>query len=183
MPRIIIEHLKLEKSSRPISIELDGVIICEVACGQVDDVFVFNGEHQMIAKIGGSRSDPVNISVQERELISIQCWSTGILRKSVHLRKIIQKKQSNRFAVPGDNINKNEPNTVQPSLIEASWASILGVRHDATMKEVRSAYIMMMKKNHPDKISQLSLSQRKAAEERAIEVTVAYNYAKKLINK
>lgn len=184
MPRLVVEHLKVQKSSRPIAIELDGKIIGDVAYGHVKDFFIFLGEHEIIAKIGSNKSQLLNIVIEDREAISLQCWSSGIINKNIELRKIYQKKQINRFSYQKDKLSNDYSPKEASSVIEASWASILGVTEEAGMKEIREAYISLMKENHPDKVAQLSEFQKKASEDKATEITIAYNFAKKnLMNK
>ena len=97
MPRLVVEHLKNEKTSRSISIEVDGSIIGEISAGSARDFFIFLGKHTIIAKVGSERSDPIEISIDERDIILFQCWSTGLIKKRVILRSISQKTQKNRF--------------------------------------------------------------------------------------
>lgn len=179
MPRLIIEHLKVQKSSRPIAIELDGKVIGDIAHGHVKDFFIFLGKHEIIAKMGTNKSLPINIEIEDREAVSLQCWSSGIINKSIELRKIFQKKQVNRFTYQKDNFSNDHSSKEVSSFIESSWASILGVAEDAGIKEIRDAYISLMKVNHPDKVAQLSDLQRKISEDKATEITIAYNFAKR----
>ena len=181
MPRLVVEHLKNEKTSRSISIEVDGSIIGEISAGSARDFFIFFGKHTIIAKVGSERSDPIEISIDERDIILFQCWSTGLIKKRVILRSISQKTQKNRFYIPDENKNRNERQFIENDVMENSWRSILGVSTNATGKQIRDSYIILMKANHPDKISDLNSLARKEAEERAIEITTAYNYAKKLV--
>lgn len=180
MPRLIVEHLKTDKISRTMSIEVDGVIIGDISAGTTKDFFIFFGKHEIMARIGSDKSDPILISINERDIILLQCWSTGLIKKHVSLRSISQKTQKNRFFVPEENTGYKERQLIEPDLMETSWRSILGVPSNATSKQIRDSYIILMKENHPDKISDLNSLARKEAEERAIEITTAYNYAKKI---
>lgn len=181
MPRLIIEHLKVQKSSRPILIEMDGKVIGDIAYGQVKDFFIFIGDHEITAKVGNNKSHPISISIEDREIISLQCWSSGIINKIIELRKIHQKKQVNRFSYQKDNFINDYSTKEVSNIIEASWASILGVAEDAGIKEIRDAYISLMKENHPDKVAQLNELQKRISQDKAIEITIAYNFAKKIV--
>ena len=57
--------------------------------------------------------------------------------------------------------------------------TILGIKHDATEEEIKTAYREMAKKYHPDKVSHLGDDVKKAAEEKFQSVNEAYESIKK----
>ncbi|MBN2616326.1 MAG: molecular chaperone DjiA [Bacteroidales bacterium] len=57
--------------------------------------------------------------------------------------------------------------------------TILGIKHDATEEEIKTAYREMAKKYHPDKVSHLGEDVKKAAEEKFQSVNEAYETIKK----
>lgn len=57
--------------------------------------------------------------------------------------------------------------------------TILGIKHEATEEEIKTAYREMAKKYHPDKVSHLGEDVKKAAEEKFQSVNEAYETIKK----
>jgi hypothetical protein len=59
----------------------------------------------------------------------------------------------------------------------AGWFKVLGLSHSATLEEVKEAYKMLVKQNHPDRVQGMSPAFRKLAETETKKLNVAYQYA------
>ena len=57
------------------------------------------------------------------------------------------------------------------------WATVLGVRSDATREEVSAAYKRKISEYHPDKVTRLGPEIRELAEQRSKEINAAYDEA------
>ena len=178
MPRIVINYIKCAGFRKAISVEINGVISATIQPNASYDKVIFTGENELAIFCGQTKSELIRFSIGEREIITFNCQTSGHFTKAIHVEYFHQKSVSRRFSTGScSNFNENED---QNDLAQ-SWREILGVSDDATKNEIRSTYIELMKKHHPDKILQLSSQKRQHAEERAIEINKAYTYAKKYL--
>jgi len=60
---------------------------------------------------------------------------------------------------------------------ETAWFSILGVSRSATIDEVKQAYKMKIKQNHPDRVQEMSPSFQELAEAETKKLNAAYQEA------
>ncbi|MCK4668342.1 DnaJ domain-containing protein, partial [Candidatus Dependentiae bacterium] len=59
--------------------------------------------------------------------------------------------------------------------------TVLGLTHNATLKQIKNAYIKLVSRYHPDRYVSKSPSAKKAAEEKMKDINVAYEEAKKRV--
>lgn len=57
------------------------------------------------------------------------------------------------------------------------WATVLGVRGEATREEISAAYKRKISEYHPDKVTQMGPEIRELAEQRSREINAAYEEA------
>jgi hypothetical protein len=176
MPRIVIQYIKCEGFRKALRIEINGVISATIQPNTSYDKIIFTGENELVIFCGQTKSELIRFSIGERETITFNCQTSGHFTKAIQIEKFLQKSYSKRFST-GSHSNLNEYEDQND--ISQSWRAILGVSDDATKDEIRSTYIELMKKHHPDKILQLSSQGRQHAEEMAMEINRAYTYAKK----
>jgi DnaJ-domain-containing protein 1 len=55
-----------------------------------------------------------------------------------------------------------------------AWFSVLGVSPSASVEEVKQAYKMLLKQNHPDRVHNMSLAFRRLAESETKKLNIAY---------
>lgn len=60
---------------------------------------------------------------------------------------------------------------------DTSWFKVLGLSHSATLEEVKEAYKMLVKQNHPDRVHGMSPAFTKLAEAETKKLNMAYQYA------
>jgi DnaJ-class molecular chaperone len=58
-----------------------------------------------------------------------------------------------------------------------SWFDVLGLSSSATIDDVKRAYKVLMKQNHPDRVFDMSPAFRKLAEAETKKINVAYAQA------
>ena len=73
-----------------------------------------------------------------------------------------------------EQLRQSGPNEICQDL---SWFAILGLSRTATIEEVRKAYKDLIKKNHPDRVHDMSLAFRDLAELETKKVNAAYRQA------
>ncbi len=57
--------------------------------------------------------------------------------------------------------------------------AILGVSHNSTAKEIKSAYLNKIKEYHPDKVASLGDELKQLAEKKTLEINLAYQFLTK----
>jgi hypothetical protein len=73
---------------------------------------------------------------------------------------------------------RDEPLEAVPNIPdETAWFSILGVSRSATIDEVKQAYKMKIKQNHPDRVQEMSPSFQELAEAETKKLNAAYQEA------
>jgi hypothetical protein len=74
---------------------------------------------------------------------------------------------------------QNQPGLPYPNVNndDLSWYEILGLSQSATIEEVRKAYKALIKKNHPDRVHDMSPALRELAESETKKVNAAYRQA------
>ena len=60
---------------------------------------------------------------------------------------------------------------------EGDWIAILGVSAQATISEVKNAYKVLIRQNHPDRVQDMSLALRTLAEAETKKINAAYRQA------
>ena len=71
-----------------------------------------------------------------------------------------------------------EPLSAVPDIpCDTTWFSILGISHSATIEEVKQAYKMKIKQNHPDRVREMSPLFRDLAEAETKKLNAAYEEA------
>lgn len=178
MPRLIIDYTKCQGFRKAISIQLNGAISATLQPNTSYDKIIFTGENELVIFCGRTKSDLIKFSISERETIVLKCQTLGHFKKDILITKIHQKPATRRFTSGSHN---NDHKTDDRYEISHSWREVLGVSDEATKDEIRSSYIELMKKHHPDKLLQLSSQKRHDAELMAIEINKAYNYAKRYL--
>jgi DnaJ-domain-containing protein 1 len=73
---------------------------------------------------------------------------------------------------PGE---RPRPETYEP--FGPRWATVLGVRPEATREEISAAYKRKISEYHPDKVTRLGPEIRELAEQRSKEINTAYEEA------
>jgi DnaJ-domain-containing protein 1 len=66
------------------------------------------------------------------------------------------------------------PQSPPPGADESNWSTVLGVSPAATLDEVKQAYKGLIKKNHPDRVNDMSPSFIRLAEAETKKLNVAY---------
>jgi DnaJ-domain-containing protein 1 len=84
-------------------------------------------------------------------------------------------------SISDDQFNATE--NAQPSLHsdvasqEQHWRDVLGVSHETTIDEVKTAYKVLVKQNHPDRVSGMADAFHRLAELQTKKINVAYREA------
>lgn len=84
-------------------------------------------------------------------------------------------------SISGDEFNAAENVHQTPRSDEGRqalhWRDVLGVAHETTVEEVKTAYKKLVKQNHPDRVSGMSDAFQKLAELQTKKLNVAYHEA------
>lgn len=180
MPKIIIDYKNKGFLSKSAIIELDEVVLGTIEPGKVEYFTIFSGKHDIIARIGSLKSNIIILKLEERDKAILECGYDGLLKPNVYLKIISQQSQSDRFNTRSARQYNNSYNNGLGNDAKDSWWYILGVKENASPKEIRSAYISLMKDNHPDKILSYDKERQKEARDISINASLAYKYAKQI---
>src|SRR5262249_45770359 len=74
----------------------------------------------------------------------------------------------------GEETTEEAPPTVPEMVEEENWFDVLGVSQSATVEDVKQAYKMQVKQNHPDRVHSMSAVFRELAEAETKKLNVAY---------
>ncbi len=85
------------------------------------------------------------------------------------------------------NDNESNDNKAKDNAEESSFGSmtyekanaILGVNHNSTAKEIKSAYLNKIKEYHPDKVASLGDELKQLADKKTLEINLAYQFLTK----
>ncbi len=114
-------------------------------------------------------SSALEIISRFSDLVSI---SEAQLQEILHKLKEKQQEESDRKKKPkGTNITEL-----------AKCCAILGVSHDAGLKEIKRAYKKLAQASHPDRFANASKSEYDAAHNRFIEIQRAYEVLEKMLS-
>lgn len=183
MAKLLIRHYSKETNNNQISIMLDGEHIGDIKNGGFLEFPLVAGKRNIYANIGGRKSEVLSFDIEDREQIQFSVWSEGALLKKPVIKKDFQTKLRKRFLEyaphdPPHKANNTNDTTILSNKIE--WESILGVKPSSDSSELRKAFINLMKQYHPDKTIFMSDDEKKKANARAAEITMAYAYAKSI---
>jgi hypothetical protein len=78
-----------------------------------------------------------------------------------------------------EEVTQDHPRLADPSAIfdDAKWYIVLGLSESASIKEVRMAYKVLMKQNHPDRVHDMSPALMRLAESETKKINWAYQQA------
>ena len=180
MPKIVLEYSSGLFNNKPATIEDNGNYIGQIQPGSIKDFLVFRGSHTLVVKIGNTRSKPLQLTIDERDRVSLKCWSTGFIKPNILLEKVYKQELKDRFSTVGSKYYEQQRSINGEDGFNLSWPSILGVSENSSLAEIRSAYISLMKENHPDKMLGQHPQLQNEAIEKSISYSIAYRHAKQM---
>lgn len=75
---------------------------------------------------------------------------------------------------------KKEPKAEPKPTTKPYWET-LGVPQEATLSEIKKAYVQRLKEYHPDRVADMGPEIKKLAEEKTFEILKAFNEAKRTL--
>lgn len=174
MPRVVVENRLPFRFFGDLQILLDGRDQLKLARNQFADFQISAGAHALQARSGDLLSEPVEFRASDRETIGFACSASGLWQKNLSIQTLYHKRPDDRFGGPVP------PKAEQaPFVTKSEWAAVLNVADTASMEEIRRAYLRLIWEYHPDRLTNLPLDQRAAAEQAARALNMAYSAAKK----
>jgi hypothetical protein len=174
MAKIIIERgSSYWGGMRGVLIEVDEKRCAKVSRNSRVEFAVDPGTHTIQARMGWVKSSPIKVMINLKDVVGFTCEGRGS-SSGITLKKAFHKSEPERS-------NANDKRTDRDEKTErrgvASWSLVLDVSADASMEEIRAAYLMRISEYHPDKVAALGKEIREVAERKSKEINAAYSIA------
>ncbi len=146
------------------------------------ELLVSPGYHSLQARMGGVTSQPVYFKAGERETVSFACGTSGFWpRRGVTLQPVSHWQPTDRFGRSDRPTPDGRQHEVAPHWRGdgADWHLVLNVAETAAPDEIRSAYLDLIRRYHPDNLARLGAREKQAAEHAARIVNNAYAAARR----
>lgn len=178
MAKIIIERGSSYSGwMRAVVIEVDGKRCAKVSRNSRVEFAVGPGTHTIQARMDWVKSSPIKVMINLKDVVGFACDVSGSSSElQISLRKAFafQKNEPEGNKANGERADRDEKPYRRGV---ASWSLVLDVAADASMEEIRAAYLMRISEYHPDKVAALGKEIREVAERKSKEINVAYSVA------
>jgi DnaJ-domain-containing protein 1 len=177
MPRLFVKNNSPFGQVGDVEVVLDGRRQLKLSRDETADIPISAGAHTLQARAGSLFSEPLEFRAADRETLGFTCSVSGFWSKRVSVAERYHRRPSERFGEP--TAPKPEPPPQGQAAAKSDWAVLLNVGDTASMEEIRRAYLKLIWQYHPDRLLNMSIEKRAAAEVAARQVNMAYNAAKK----
>jgi hypothetical protein len=182
MPMLIVER----QSSFGLPVVDVAIILDGRECGSLGragkaEFSIHPGSHALQARMGAVTSQPVYFRADDRDTVGFACNISGVLQRRLTLQRIFHRQPEDRFvrkAVASDSLGPAEVASYFRG-DAADWHLVLNVADTAGPREVRRAYLDMIRRFHPDQLARLDGLEKQRAENAARVVNNAYAEAKR----
>jgi hypothetical protein len=179
MPRIIVENRTgLNTLLGEVQLFLDGRELMKIGRKEHADFSVMPGGHTLQARLGSTASPSVEFRIEDRETLGFACEVSGIFKKQLSLWQSFHRPAADRFGAAA-HLAGSANTAAGQSSDEEAWNVVLDVPADAPMSEIRRAYLRLVWRHHPDRVSGLDTLEKIKAEQATRRLNVAYTAAKK----
>jgi DnaJ domain len=164
--------------ARGVLIEVDGKRYAKVPRNGRVEFAIGPGTHTVQARMDWEKSSPIKVVINAKDVVGFKCQVSGnssvlqiSLEKVFHANKARGSKANSEQA---DRDGRTERRGSDPI---AAWSLVLHVSADASIEEIRAAYLKRIGEYHPDKVASLGKEIREVAERKSKEINVAYSFA------
>jgi DnaJ domain len=158
-------------------IEVDGKRCAKVSRNSRVEFAVGPGIHTIQVRMARVKSSPIKVMINLKDVVGFACDLSGISSQpQISLKKAFafQKNEPEGNKANGERADRAEK-THRRGV--ASWSMVLDISADASMEEIRAAYLTRINEYHPDKVAALGKEIREVAERKSKEINAAYSVA------
>lgn len=94
-------------------------------------------------------------------------------------RRTYQRKQEQSYQ---ERTKENKQSDTSRRKPEEHYYNVLGIKHSASVEEIKKAYKILMTQYHPDKVANLGIELQNLAKKKTQEINEAYNFIRKQRN-
>jgi DnaJ-domain-containing protein 1 len=121
------------------------------------------------------KSSPIKFTINSMDTVGFTCEvSGGSTELKISLRKAFHRSEPKECKASGERTGR-DGKTGRRAV--TSWSLVLDVSADASMEEIRAAYLKRISEYHPDKVAALGKEIREVAERKSKEINIAYSVA------
>jgi DnaJ like chaperone protein len=160
---------------RGVLIEVDGKRCAKVSRNSRVEFAIGPGIHTIQARMDWVKSSPVKVVINAKDAVGFTCQVSGNSSElQISLKKVFQKNEAGGSKANGEQANRDEKTERRGG---TPWSLVLDVSADASMEEIKAAYLKRISEYHPDKVAALGKEIREVAERKSKEINVAYSFA------
>ena len=157
---------------RGVVIEVDGKRCAKVSRNSRVEFAIGPGTHIVRARMDWVKSSPLEVVINANDVVRFTCQvSGGASALQISLTKVFHTNEGG-----GNNTNSEQADRDEKTE-RRGWSLVLDVPADASMEEIRAAYLKLISEYHPDKVAALGKEIREVAERKSKEINVAYSFA------
>jgi len=164
---------------RGIVIQVDGKRCAKVRLNTRVEFQIAPGVHSVQARMDWVKSMPIQVTVKDGDVIGFTCRASGnASTHQISLHKVSHTSEATRDGQGrSEKADRHEQTELRGGDQLAPWNIVLEVSVDASVEEIRAAYLRRISEYHPDKVASLGREIREVAERRSKEINAAYSFA------
>jgi len=161
---------------RSIVIAVDGKRCAKVRPYARVECSIAPGVHSIQARMDWVKSMPIQVVVENGDVVGFRCRAFRDF--SISLQKVFHTSAATPGSQGhGEKADRHEQTERRGGDRLAPWSKVLEVSVDASVEEIRAAYLKRISEYHPDKVASLGKEIREIAERRSKEINAAYSFA------
>ena len=160
---------------RGVLIEVDGKRYAKVSRNSRVEFAIGPGIHTVQARMDWVKSPPVKVVINAKDVVGFTCGVSGSSSElQISLKKVFQKNEAEGNKANSEQTDRAEKTERRGG---APWSLVLDVSADASMEEIKAAYLRRISEYHPDKVAALGKEIKEVAERKSKDINVAYSIA------
>ena len=141
---------------RGVLIEVDGKRCAKVSRNSRVEFAIGPGTHSVQARMDWVKSSPFKVVINAKDVVRFTCQVSGTSSAlQISLKRVFHTNEAGDSRANSEQADRDEKTERRGGDQTAPWSLVLDVSADASMEEIRAAYLKRISEYHPDKVAAL----------------------------